>query len=151
MATAEKTLKVKVLMPDKVVCEQETGFVLLQTTDGDMGILYDHEPCVVQLRHGLLRLYDSASRKQATSTLAVVGGFAMVRDNQVVISTEMAERPEKLAETIAAMERARKQNRQREEKSDAEMHRLEKALRNMLVHMDVSSYSIIKGSEENWD
>ena len=146
---ASGKIQLALLMPDRTVCEKETEFVLLQTAEGDMGILHGHQPCAVLLRHGLLRLYDDKNSKQPADVWAVVGGFATVRDNRVVVTTEMAALPEKLEETIQAMERAREQNRQREMKSDAEMHRLEKALRNMLVHMDVSSYSIIKGKEEN--
>jgi F-type H+-transporting ATPase subunit epsilon len=141
-----KEIRLKILTPNKIVANRDLDFVLLRTVTGDMGILYGHEPCAMLLDVGMLKMYEGNT---VIDTLAVLGGFAMVRDNQVVVTTELAEPPEMVQAVLARMEEEWKQNREKEQTTDLEMHRIEKALRNMLVHMDISSYSIIKGNEGN--
>lgn len=142
---ADKTLRLRVLTPTRTVLDQEVDFVLLRTKEGDMGVLHGHEPSAVLLDIGVLRAYVD---KKQTDILAVMGGFATVRDNQVTVMSDIAEPPDKIEAAIARRERERAENQLREQGADLEMRRAESALRRTLVQMDVSSYAIIKGKEE---
>lgn len=142
---SDQSLRLRVLTPTHTVLDREVDFVLLRTKEGDMGVLHGHEPSAVLLDIGVLRAYVD---KEQTELLAVMGGFATVRDNRVTVLSDIAEPPDKIEAAIARRERDRAENQKREQGADLEMRRAESALRRTLVQMDISSYSIIKGKEE---
>jgi len=137
-------LQLRVLTPNRIVLDAPFDFVVLRTTEGDMGILPGHAPYSVLLDYGVLRAYTG---KEPASVLAVLEGFATVGDNILTVMSAVAEPPDKIEDAIANIERERAENKALEQTADLEMHRIETALRNSLVKMDISSYSIIKGSE----
>lgn len=140
-----KGLALRVLTPARTVLEKQVDFVLLRTTEGDMGVLHGHEPCAALLDAGALRAYQN---RRETDVLMLMGGFATVRENTVTVLTTFAEPPDRVEDALAKIEEERAQNRLRERSADLEIHRAEKALRQTLVKMDISSYSLIKGKEE---
>jgi F-type H+-transporting ATPase subunit epsilon len=142
---ADKKVHIKVITPGKVALEADTDFVLMRTAQGDMGVLPGHQPYSVILDYGVLRTF---SQKQPEYILAVMGGFATIQDDAVVVLTPLAEPPERLDEALAEIATARAENKLKEQSANAEMHRAETALRQMLVNMDVSAYSILKGKDE---
>lgn len=143
-----QTLRLRVVTPEHTVLERDVDFVLLRTREGDMGVLHGHEPSAVRLDVGVLRAY---LEKEEVAELAVMSGFATVGPDSVSVITGMAEAPDRIEAALEERERERLENRQREASADLEMQRAESALRRMLVQMDVSSYSILKGKEENRD
>ena len=143
-----KGVRLRVLMPGKVVMDEEADYVILNAVDGDKGILPGHEPCTVALGYGPLRLRRGKERVEA---LTVAGGFALVRDGQVSIMTPIADTPERIGRAIAAITREREQNKLQEQAADLEMSRAETALRHTLVRREGSAYAILKGQFEKGD
>ena len=137
-----KPLKLRIVTPYKVVADEEADFVLVNAIDGEKGFLADHEPCSLVLDIGLVKAFR---QKEEIISLAALGGFATVRDNQVIVMTPIAEPPEKVEEVIAQIEQERSENKVHELFADAEMSRAEIALRRSLVKNDVSAFAIIKG------
>ncbi len=80
--------KLEVVTPDKVFFEDETDMVILRTTEGDIGILYDHEPLVAPLRIGgmRIRMQDQVFKWAACST-----GFLTVNEDKVTVVVDSAE------------------------------------------------------------
>lgn len=142
---AKKNIRLTVSTPTRTVLEADVDFVLLRAANGDMGILHGHEPQAVQLDYGVLQAFVD---KKPVDVLAVMGGFATVWENRVTVLTGLAEPPDKIEEAIAAREKERAENKLSNRKSDMEMQRAETALRHVLVNMDISAYSIIKGNQE---
>lgn len=142
---SEKKLLLKVLTPNQCVLEERVDFVILRTVEGDFGVLPGHEACTVLLDYGLLRAYVG---KRQTAVLAVLEGFATVQNDELTVLSAVAEHPEKIEATLAEMERERTATKISEQTANLEMHRVESALRHSLVHMDISSYAIIKGHNE---
>lgn len=140
-----KGLRLTVSTPTRTVLDTDADLVLLRAAEGEMGILRGHEPCAVRLDTGLLRAYVN---KRPVEILAVIGGFAMVRDDCVTVLTDFAEPPDRVEQALADRERERAENKRREHQFDKEMQRVEMALRHTLVQRDISAYSIIKGNEE---
>lgn len=138
---AQNQFQLRVLTPNKTAFDGAVDFVLLRTSDGDMGILHGHEPCSVMLDFGVLSAYD---KKEQVGVFAVLGGFAAVRDGEVVVLSPFAEAPENVEAALAKVEKERAENHLHEQKSDLEVHRAESALRRTLVQMEVSSYSLLK-------
>ena len=141
---ADKKIHVKLLTPVRTVFEGDADYIVLRTTEGDMGVMPGHEPYMAMLDYGILRTFTG---KTADNVFALLGGFAIISNDEAIITSPVAEVPEKMNERLAEMEAARAENEQREEKANLEMHRAETALRHALVNMEVSTYSIIKGSE----
>ncbi len=50
------TFKVKVVTYEQKVLEQEADFVLVRTTEGDMGILPNHAPFIAELSTGEMKI-----------------------------------------------------------------------------------------------
>lgn len=143
-----RKLRLRVLTPDRASLEREAGFIVLRAAGGDMGILPGHEPCAVMLDTGILRAYAGYGQWERPYLLAVLGGFATVRGDEVVVMSAVAERPEELEAVLARMERERAESRRDERIADFEMQRVEAALRRSLVKMDVSAYSVLRGRED---
>ena len=137
-----KAVKLRVLTPYKIVAEEDADFVVVRAIDGEHGFLAGHEPCSSVLDIGMLKAYR---QKEEVVSVAVLGGFVNVRDDQVTVTTPIAEAPEKIEEVIARIELERSENKVHELVADAEMSRAEMALRRSLVKNDVSAFAIIKG------
>lgn len=105
-----KTIALEMITPERVALQAEADFVVLPAFEGEMGVLPDHAPFLVQLKPGEVRV----TRGSEVSAFAVSGGFAEIKDNKVSLFAETAE----MAEQIDA-ERAR----QALEKARAEMTR----------------------------
>jgi F-type H+-transporting ATPase subunit epsilon len=141
----EKGVRLRILTPGGVFADELFDMVILRAKDGDMGILPGHEPCSVALGYGTLRVRKDGARADA---YAVVGGFAQVRGDQVVVLTPVADTPERLAQAIANIARDRADNKLQEQVSDLEVSRAETALRRTLVHQEGSAFAILKGQLE---
>jgi F-type H+-transporting ATPase subunit epsilon len=148
MYLKHNSVRLRVLMPCKVVADEEADLVILRTIDGDKGIMPNHEPCTVALGHGALRLRRGKERIDA---LTVAGGYAVIRDGEVVVMTPVADTPERIGRVVAAIAEERKKNEQHEQAADLEMSRAETALRQTLVRREGSAYATLKGQFEKGD
>ena len=80
--------KLEVVTPERHFFNGETDMVILRTTEGDIGILYDHEPLVAPLRIGSMRVrQDDGSFKWA----ACSSGFLTVNEITVTVVVDSAE------------------------------------------------------------
>jgi F-type H+-transporting ATPase subunit epsilon len=97
-------LHVEVIAVDRVIMTEDTDVVVAQTASGQVAILPAHAPMVTLLVPGQLRL----GRGSTEHILSVSGGYLEVRENQVVVLADAAERAEDidLQRAIAARERA---------------------------------------------
>ena len=141
----QNSLTLRVLTPDRTVLSRAVDQVILRTSEGDLGILPGHEPCSMIMDYGVLRAYDG---KNQADVIAVMRGFATVRDNEVVVLSAVAERPDQIEALLEDMERQQVENKRREERFDIEIIRAEIAMRRALVGMDISSHSILRDSKE---
>ena len=92
-------MQVEVVSPERVLFSGDADMVVARSEGGDIAFLTDHAPFLGALGVGLVRvkLSDGSDVK-----VAVHGGFVEVRDNHVIILSDVAE----LAEQIDA-DRAR--------------------------------------------
>lgn len=105
-----KSLAVELVTPEKVVLQGRADFVVLPAWEGEMGVLPGHEPFLVRLQHGEVRVTEGGQVRR----LAVTGGFAEVGREKVTLFAETAE----MAELIDA-----ERERQALEKAKAEATR----------------------------
>jgi F-type H+-transporting ATPase subunit epsilon len=91
--------------PEKVAWSAGADFVVLPALEGEMGVLPNHQPYLVQLTAGEVRVTESGGTKR----FAISGGFAEVKDNKVSLFAETAELAEQIDAERAkqALEKAR--------------------------------------------
>jgi F-type H+-transporting ATPase subunit epsilon len=82
-----KPFRVDVVSPEAIVWSGEATFVVARTTEGEIGILADHEPLMAALATGAV-IVEGAGEKV---TIGVHGGFLQVLDNQVTLLTDRAQ------------------------------------------------------------
>lgn len=104
-----KLFGVDVVSPEAIVWSGEAEFLVARTTEGEIGILADHEPVMAALTTGAVIIEHGASR----TTVGVHGGFLQVLDNRVTLLTDRAQISEggrdaaaQLAEELRALEEA---------------------------------------------
>ena len=89
-----RLMKLEVLTPEIILVKREDiSYVLLNTVTGGVGVLANHGPMIAVLGEGTLKLQDKDNH---VILVYVEGGFAEVKDNQVVILTPRAQRAEKI-------------------------------------------------------
>ena len=138
-----KTIHLRVLTPLRVIYDSEVEMIIAKTVDGDMGVLYGHEPRSALLEDGALRIFLS-NQERKEEILAVLGGILTVKDNSAVILSDVADTPENMQELIEKMKAGKAANKLREQNMEVTTQRMELAIRQALVHMDISAYSMLK-------
>jgi len=84
------TLTVRVVSPDKTVWDAKAEEVVLPSTTGQLGILSGHAPLLTALDTAVMRVRPS--QNQDWVSIALMGGFAEVENDEVTILVNGAER-----------------------------------------------------------
>jgi F-type H+-transporting ATPase subunit epsilon len=87
--TTKMTLTVRVIAPDKTVWDAQADEVILPSTTGQLGILSGHAPLLSALDTGVMRV---RSKGENWLSIALLGGFAEVDQDEVTILVNSAER-----------------------------------------------------------
>lgn len=126
--------KLKVIAPNRTVFDGEVELVVARTIEGDMGIMYNHEPLLVPLSVGELRLINQSGNK----VYAVSSGFMKVSKDNVKIITGSCEAPEDIDLKRAEASMARAKQRISEKSDDIDFKRAEFSLRRAVNRINVS-------------
>nr|YP_009427218.1 ATP synthase CF1 epsilon subunit [Onoclea sensibilis]ASU95919.1 ATP synthase CF1 epsilon subunit [Onoclea sensibilis] len=81
-------LNLRVMAPNRIVWNSEVWEIVSSTSSGQVGILPNHAPLLTALDMGVLKI----RRNEQWSSMALMGGFAMIDNNQVTILVNEAER-----------------------------------------------------------
>lgn len=102
---SDKHLTLELVTPEKVAWSAPADFVVLPAVNGEMGVLPGHQPFLVQLAPGEVRITDKGQVRR----FAVSGGFAEVKDDAIALFAETAEMGESIDAERArqALERAK--------------------------------------------
>ena len=105
-----KTFLLEVVSPESIVWSGQAEMLITRTTEGEIGILADHEPTMAALATGSTVITAEGGEK---TTLAIHGGFMQILDNAVTLLTDRAEVVEgdreqaaELAQSLAEPEEA---------------------------------------------
>ena len=80
-------LQVCVITPDQVFLNQEVEEIILPTNTGLMGVLKNHAPLITALEIGVMLIRV----KKDWKPFALMGGFALVKQNQITVLVNEAE------------------------------------------------------------
>jgi F-type H+-transporting ATPase subunit epsilon len=85
---ANKLFRVDVVAPEAIVWSGDASFVSARTTEGDIGILADHEATMAALATGPVEIQDADDN---VTTIGIHGGFLQIYSNSVTLLTDRAE------------------------------------------------------------
>jgi F-type H+-transporting ATPase subunit epsilon len=101
-----KPFSLEIVSPEAVVWSGRAEMLVTRTTEGEIGILADHEPTMAALATGSSVIHAEGGEQ---ITLAIHGGFLQVFRNEVTLLTDRAEIAEgdreaavELAQALAA-------------------------------------------------
>lgn len=83
-----KTFHLDIVSPEAVVWSGEAEMLVTRTTEGEIGILADHEPTMAALATGPSQIHTGDGE---VITLAIHGGFLQIFRNEVTLLTDRAE------------------------------------------------------------
>jgi len=104
-------LQMCILTPDRIFRSEEAEEIILPTSTGQIGVLNGHAPLITALDIGPIIF----SKKSNWTAFALIGGFALVQENQVDIlvneavaasSLEKATAEKSLADAIDLLSQA---------------------------------------------
>lgn len=75
------SLQVCIMAPDRIFWNEEATELILPTNTGQMGVLKNHTPLITGLDVGVMLVRSGTE----WVSMALMGGFALVKDNKVTI------------------------------------------------------------------
>ena len=81
------TLQVCIMTPDRVFWNEQADEIILPTNTGQMGVLVSHAPLITALDLGVMLIRS----KNEWTSVALMGGFALVKQNIVTVLVNEAE------------------------------------------------------------
>ena len=104
----ERSFSLEIVAPDRVVFQGEATSVTAPGTLGGFQVLFNHAPLLSSLDVGPLKVKNT----QGVDTVyATGGGYLEVRENNVVVLVESAEKPEEIDVERARAARVRAEER----------------------------------------
>ena len=80
-------LQVNILTPDRIFWNESAEEIILPTNTGQMGVLTNHAPLMTALDIGVMLIRT----KKEWISVALMGGFALVKKNKVTVLVNEAE------------------------------------------------------------
>lgn len=103
-----KAFRLDVVSPERIVWSGEAELLVTRTTEGEIGIMADHEPTMAALATGSTVIHPVDG---SPVTVALHGGFLQIFQNEVTLLTDRAQIAEgdvdearELARELAALE-----------------------------------------------
>ncbi len=84
------SVQVCIMTPDQIFWNDQAEEIILPTNTGQMGVLSNHAPLITALDIGVMLIRT----KNDWISLALMGGFALVKENQITVLVNEAESSE---------------------------------------------------------
>ena len=81
------SLQVCIMTPDKIFWNDKAEEIILPTNTGQMGVLSNHAPLITALDIGVMLIRTNND----WTSIALMGGFALVKQNQITVLVNEAE------------------------------------------------------------
>lgn len=140
----DQNLAVSIVTPSGVVYHHQAELVVVKTIDGELGILPKHAPIIVPLTIDEVRIkrINSENHENNMDWIAVNGGIMEVRDNQVNIIADSAEREREIDLTRAEKAKQRAEHMIEEAKEHEDIDELRRAT--VALHRAINRIKVSK-------
>ena len=130
---ADKTFRLKIVAPERILYEDDVPFVEFRTTEGEIGVYPGHIPLTSIIAPGVVRIHTTDGEiKEA----ALLEGFSEILPNEVVILAETVEWPDEIDANRAKEAQIRAERRLQSQ--DGDMNRAELALKRAIVRQSLA-------------
>jgi len=136
----DKQINLEIVTPDCHLFSGTVDMVIVRTTEGDIGVLFDHEPTVAPLTIGAIRLKTGESERIASCA----GGFVNIEESLVTIITDAAEWAEDIDMARAEAARDRAQERLNERKSIEDSKDVDYMRAKIALHRAINRIRIVE-------
>ena len=128
------TLYLEVVTPERKFFEGEIETVIVTTPKGEMGILKDHEPAVVAIETGIIRILADGKWQEAV----VSQGFMEVTHQKTIALVDTAEWPHEIDANRAKIAKERAEERLQQKLALVEHLRSQASLAKALARLKVT-------------
>jgi F-type H+-transporting ATPase subunit epsilon len=134
MFTMASTFQIEILTPERSFYSGKIEMVILNTPDGEMGILANHAPTVAAVSTGEIKI-----KKDNDWLSAIISeGFMEITSEKTVILTDTAEWPNEIDANRAEEARKRAEERLMRQTNNEEYIRSKATLAKALARLKVS-------------
>lgn len=127
-------IRLEIYTPSRQVLNTRTEYVALPCETGELGVMYNHHPMIAGLTIGILR-YGVPNGPQ--DNVFIAGGFAEVKQNQVIVLADVAELAEEIDAARAMAARDRALGRLHQHLAQKDLIRSELALKRALTRLKI--------------
>lgn len=129
------TFGLKIISSDRLFYEGRCRKIIIPASDGELGILPNHENMVIAVSVGDARM---EIEEGVWTDVAVGAGFAEVVNNRVTILVDTAERPDEIDVRRAEEAKERAEEQLRQKQSIQEYYRTQASLARAMNRLKVS-------------
>lgn len=129
-----KTFHLHIATPEKDFFGGPVESIVLATPNGELGVMAGHNSMVATLAPGAIHI---KTEKEGWRSAAVIGGFARIMPDYVIVFTTTAEWPEDIEESRALEAKHRAEERLQAKQSELEYMRSRVALDRALARLTV--------------
>lgn len=130
--------KLEMFTPQKQFFADEVDAVTCNALDGELCVLYGHQPMIVALPPGEIKIKQNGEWKKAF----VGDGFMEVRPTDVLVFTHLLEWPEDVDEARAQLLIEQEKEQLRNAESFSEHRRTEIELQRMMTSLRKRNYNL---------
>ncbi|MGL4308780.1 ATP synthase F1 subunit epsilon [Cetobacterium sp. SF1] len=130
--------KIVVVTPTNKVLEQDAQFLMIRTTEGDLGILANHSPFVAELATGEMKIKADGNE----TYFFVSGGFMEISNNVVTILADEAMDVKDIDVESARKEAQIAQEKLEKVKEDREFAVVQKTLSQALAKVRIAEKNL---------
>ncbi|MBM7616818.1 F-type H+-transporting ATPase subunit epsilon [Weissella uvarum] len=132
------SFKVAVVTPSgEVFTYPNATLVVLHTTDGELGLMANHNPVISALTTSEMKIENQA--EDYVERLAINGGFTEFSDNTLTVVADAAEKAEEIDVNRAERARDRAKRRLQEAQDQREQQLAEAALSRAITRIHAAS------------
>ena len=125
--------KLHISTPERIFFNSDVESVVLTSTEGELGVLSGHMPLVTALATGVIKIRAGSEWKSAV----VSGGFAEIKNDEVVVLADTAEWPEEIEVNRALEAKKRAEERIRLRENEVEYTRSVAALQRAMTRLRI--------------
>lgn len=126
--------QLEIVTPEKVVYKEDVDEIIVNTQEGQIGVLQNHVRLLTKLIPGELTIRKGSHSQH----LAVTGGFLEVGDNKATILADYAVRAEDIEVAKAQEAQRRAEHAMKEKASDKDLRIAEAELQKAILELGVA-------------
>jgi F-type H+-transporting ATPase subunit epsilon len=128
-------LLLEIITPEKTVLKEKVESIVVPSFYGELGILKNHAPAVLELQIGRLKFKKDGRENY----VFIAGGFLKVEKNRVIILTPAGELKEEIDIKRAEMAKKRAEERLKSKSGDVDILRAEISLKKAISRIKIAS------------